>query len=66
MMVIKVAEKKSISLKPVITNVNLSIHHFCLGNISEKFAVVESREVYFKGMCLIFQLITMLFINLTY
>ena len=33
---------------------------FCLGSISNKFDYVDSEEIYFKRMCIIFQLIMML------
>ena len=39
---------------------------FCQGRISKKFDYVESEEVSFKGNVMIFQLIKMTLINLTY
>ena len=43
-------EKKSINLKPIIK----MITHFCLGNISNGFGAIESREVSLKGICKVF------------
>ena len=41
-------EKKSISLTPIIRNVNF-LTQYCLGNVSEKFDDVDLRKVTFKG-----------------
>ena len=46
-------------------NANL-LGQFCQGRISKKFDYVESEEVSFKGNVMIFQLIKMTLINLTY
>ena len=40
-------EKKSINLIKMLT-------HFCLGNISNGFGAIESREVSLKGICKVF------------
>ena len=44
-------------------NVN-SPSQFCLGSISERFGRNASKEVFLKEMCVIFQSIAMLFINM--
>ena len=41
-------------------------NQFCLGIISNGFSAVESREVSLKGMCMMFQSITILLTILTY
>ena len=46
-------------------NVNFLIQ-LCLGSISNIFITIESREVSLMEMCMIFQWIIILLINLTY
>ena len=41
-------------------------NQFCLGIISNGLSAVESREVSLKGMCMMFQSITILLTILTY
>ena len=53
-------EKQSLSLKPII-KMSTFLTQPCLGSMSNGFGATESREV-----CMIFQSITMLLINLTY
>ena len=43
-------EKKSINLKLIIK----MLTHFCLGNISNGFGAIESREVSLKEICTVF------------
>ena len=54
--------KEIFKFKPDNKNVNF-FTQFCLGIICNGFSVTESREV---AMCMIFQSITILSINLTY
>ena len=46
-------------------NVNFPTQFF-LGSISNRFSATDSREVSLMEMCMIFQSITNLLINLTY
>ena len=46
--------------------IDIFLHWFCLGYISEKMIKIDPKKYLLKEMCTIFQLIIMLLINLTY
>lgn len=57
--------KEVYKLKAGNRNINFPTQFF-LGRISNNSDAVDSRKISVKGMCMIFQLMTMLLINLRY
>ena len=60
-----VNEKEIFKFKADNKNVDFP-SQFCLGSISNGISASQSREVSVMELCVIFQLITILLINLTY